>query len=88
MRSRVVRRLNVPLLVDTAIALAFVVTATFFALVMEYCVGRGELTQAESRLLAGDVRVAHSTVRSSDGNQENREPKESKNGKWWSTEIP
>lgn len=88
MRS-VVQRRNVSLLVDTAIALAFVGTVTFFALVMEYCVGHGELTQAELRLLNTNVRIAHKNVPLSDGNKQNWKYKESKNGKWWSTQpIP
>jgi len=86
MRSGVVRRRDVPLLVDMAIALAFVGTVTFFILVMESRIGRGELTQTELRLLGADIRVAHSTVPLSDGKQQHRKHKESKNGQRSSTQ--
>jgi len=89
MRSRVVRRRDVPLLVNMTIALAVVGTVTFFILVMEYCVGQGELTQAELRLINADVRISNTTAPLSDDKKQNWEDKESKNGKWWSTQpIP
>lgn len=87
MRSGVVRHRNVPLIVDVAIALVLVGTVTFFIVVMEYCVGRGELTRAQLLLLGANVRIAHSTDPTIDDKKHNRENKESKNGQWWSTEA-
>ena len=71
MRSSAARRRDVPLIVDVAIALALVGTVTFFITVMEWCVGHGELTQAELLLLGVNVRMAHSTVPIVEGNTHN-----------------
>jgi len=59
MRSRIARRLNIPAIVDLAIAITLVCVVTFFIVVMEYCVGNGELTRAELLLLDAKTRVAH-----------------------------
>ena len=62
MRSSVARRLDVPLIADVAIAVALVGTVTFFILVVEFCVGQGELTQAQLLLLGANIRTAHSAA--------------------------
>jgi hypothetical protein len=59
MQSKTARRRDVRFLVNAAIALACVSTVAFFILVMENCVGRGELTHAQLLLLDGNVLVAH-----------------------------
>ena len=71
MRSSAARRRDVPLFVDVAIALALVGTVTFFIIVMEYCVGHGELTEAQLLLLGAKVRTAHVAMPSSSDNQHN-----------------
>jgi hypothetical protein len=50
---------DVPLIVDVAIGLALCGTVTFFTLVMEYHVGRGELTRAGLHLLEQKTLSAH-----------------------------
>ncbi len=87
MRSGVVRRRDVLLIVDVAIALVLVGTVTFFIVVMEYCVGRGELTHAQLLLLGANVRIAHSIDPTIDDKKHNRDNKESKNGQWRRTET-
>lgn len=87
MRSGVVRGRDVPLITDVAIALVLVGTVTFFVVVMEYCVGRGELTHAQLLLLGANVRIAHSTDPTIDDKKSPRDNKKSKNGKRWSTET-
>jgi len=84
MRSSVARRRDIPLIADVAIAIALAGTVTFFIVVMEYRVGQGELTRAELHLLDEKMRVAHMPVATGDSKNQNRENKESKNGKWWS----
>lgn len=71
MRSRAAPRRDVPLMVDAAIAIALIGTVSFFVIVMEYHVGRGELTRAELRLLDASVRTAHSTMPATKNNNRN-----------------
>jgi hypothetical protein len=52
MRPRMLQRREVTFAIDTAIGLALVCTVTFFLLVIEFCVGHGELTHAELLVLA------------------------------------
>jgi hypothetical protein len=59
MRTSIARRPNGAAIIDTAIALALVGSAAFFILVMEFCVGHGELTHAELSLLGARMRVTH-----------------------------
>ena len=87
MRSGVVRRRDVPLIADVAIALVLVCTVAFFIVVMEYCVGRGELTHAQLLLLGANVRIARSTNSTIDDKKRIRENKESKDGQRWRTET-
>jgi hypothetical protein len=61
MRTSVARRPTGATIADAAIGLALVGSAAFFIIVMEFCVGHGELTQAELSLLGAKVRVAHSS---------------------------
>ena len=57
MKSRVTRH-RMPRALDVAIAVAWVGAVTFFIVVMEYHVGRGELTAAELGLMNATVRTA------------------------------
>jgi hypothetical protein len=52
---------------------------------MEYCVGQSKLIQAELQFLKAKTRVAHAPNLIGSNNNQNRETKESKNGKWWSS---
>ena len=61
MRTSVARRPHGETIANGAIALALIGSAAFFIIVMEFCVGHGELTQAELSLLGAKVRVAHTS---------------------------
>jgi hypothetical protein len=80
MRSGFARRRDVPLIADVAIAIALLSSVTFFVLVIEYHVGRGELTAAELHLLDEKTRLAHAPA----DNNQNWKPKERNDGQWWS----
>ena len=58
MRSKTPRRRDVPFLVDVGIALALVLTVTFFILVMEDRFGGGELSHAQQTSPDDNVLVA------------------------------
>jgi hypothetical protein len=51
---------DVQFYLDMTIALACLCTVAYFVVVIEYCIGRGELTRAQLSLLDGNVSVAHS----------------------------
>ncbi len=59
MRSSVARRGTVPLAIDTAIALTCVCTIAYFIVIIEYCIGRDELTRAELQLLGPEPQSLH-----------------------------
>jgi hypothetical protein len=59
MRSGWPRHTEVPFVVDMTIALALCATVTFFIVVMEFCVGQGELTHAELLLLGSRAHSAN-----------------------------
>ena len=84
MRSGVVWRRDVPLITDVAIALVLVGTVTFFVVVMEYCVGRGELTAAELGLMNATVRTAIAPAI----NNKNGTTKDIKEDSAWPTSAP
>ena len=75
MRASVARRPHGATIANGAIALAVIGSAAFFIVVMEFCVGHGELTQAELSLLGAKIRVAHSPppaqrpIKNDNGNQ-------------------
>jgi hypothetical protein len=58
MDSRVLRRRAV-FAADIAIAASVAFSAAFFLIVMEYCVGNGELTHAQLALLGGKAHAVH-----------------------------
>jgi hypothetical protein len=84
MPSSIVRR-RVPLIADLAIAVALAGTVTFFLIVMEYCVGHGELTRAELQLRDTKLRMAHSPAATGENKTDNGNIKESNHGQWWSS---
>jgi len=62
MRSRNARRTLSSLAINVAIAAAWVGAVTFFIVVMEYHIGRGELTAAELSLINATVRTATAPI--------------------------
>jgi len=60
MRLRAAQR-DLPFFADLAIAAGLVFSATFFLIVMEFCLGHGELTRAQLSLLDANRQVAHAS---------------------------
>lgn len=50
---------DVPLIVDVAIGFVLCATIAFFVVVMEYCIGSGELSRAELQLLGPEPQSLH-----------------------------
>jgi hypothetical protein len=59
------------LLPSVAIAVALVGTVAFFILVVEFCVGQGELAQVQLLLHGANIRTAHSAASIINNNKRN-----------------
>jgi hypothetical protein len=80
MRSSTARRRDVSFYVNAAIAFAWVRAVTYFIVVVEYCAGQAELTQAQLLLSNAKTHVALSPASTTSEAKTTKENQGEKNG--------
>ena len=71
MRSSAASRRDMAFYVNAAIAFAWVCAVTYFIVVVEYCVGQGELTHAQLLLLGAKTHVVRAAESKNNESQHN-----------------